>query len=109
MDYNKLIEDLRIANKDASEAMKGMNDGGTANLDSVFLQLPRAREIKVLEAIKEAGLHCRAKVKWNWIGYGYMITPTGVGQGNTRTKAVDVMRNELKDLGWDVTIFSQMD
>ena len=107
MDYEKLIEDLRTADSLASELIKGMDDGGSANLDSVFLKIPRLREKKVLEAIKSAGLYCRTKTEW--IGKGYMITPNGVGQGDTRTKAVEVMKDKLNELGWDVIIFHKSD
>lgn len=106
-DYNKLIEDLKAANKVASEAAAASDDGGTANLDSVFLTLPRAREVKVLEAIQTAGLYCRGKRKW--IGEGYRITPTSGGQGNKRAKGVEVMAKELRDRGWNALVFYKMD
>uniref|UniRef100_A0AAE9Q0J9 Uncharacterized protein n=1 Tax=Paenibacillus polymyxa TaxID=1406 RepID=A0AAE9Q0J9_PAEPO len=54
-------------------------------MDKVFLRLPRARETKVLEAIKEAGLYCRGKRRW--IGEGYMLS-VSKGQVNQRDKAV---------------------
>lgn len=79
--YEKLTADLLIANQAASEAIKNKSDGGTANLDAVFLTIKGARETLVLEAIKKAGLYCRGKRKW--IGQGYMLTPTGIGQGDT--------------------------
>lgn len=106
-DAQKLTADLKSANKAATEAMKGMNDGGSANLDSVFLTIPIVRETKVLDAIKQAGLYCRGKRKW--IGVGYFITPSGVGQGNTRYRAVQVMTKYLQDAGWDVITFSKAD
>ena len=107
MFYQKLTNDLKIANKLASESIKDMNDGGSANLDSVFLTISRRKESKVIDAIEKAGLYCSGKV--NWIGNGYMITPNGVGQGNTRTKAVQVMCKKLEELGWDVLIFHKSD
>ncbi|WP_315793214.1 hypothetical protein [Paenibacillus sp. BIC5C1] len=54
MNYTKLTDDLKQAQKAVTEAVAGTKDGGTANLDKVFLILPRAREVKVLEAIKAA-------------------------------------------------------
>ncbi|OMF35215.1 hypothetical protein BK133_10915 [Paenibacillus sp. FSL H8-0548] len=109
MDYAKLTNDLREANQIACEAVKDSDDGGTCNLDSCFLQIPRARETKVLDAIKAAGLYCRAKTLWGWIGRGYMIKPTSGGQGDKRTKAVEAMSKELKQRGWDVTTYYKMD
>lgn len=43
IDWNKLVDDLKIAKGIAEEASKG-EDGGTANLDYVYIKLPRARE-----------------------------------------------------------------
>jgi len=76
-------------------------------MDSVFLYLPRMREIKVLEAIKNAGLYCRKKT--NWIGMGYMISPVGCGQGNSRDRAQKAMLDSLKSDGYNVLGFYRMD
>jgi hypothetical protein len=103
MDWNKLVIDLKESNELAKAAADSVDDGGTCNLDSVFLRIPRRREEKVLQAIKDAGLYCRAKRKW--IGTGYMITPISGGQANKRSKAVEVMKKELNDRGWDVIGF----
>lgn len=103
----KLTEDLKAANQVASKAIEGMNDGGSANLDCVFLRVMRIRESKVLEAIRNAGLYCRKKTKW--IGQGYMIRPTGTGQGDTNYVAVRTMTAYLRDRGWDVLTFEKVD
>lgn len=107
MDWNKLVTDLREANAAAKAAADAVDDGGTANLDSVFLRLPRMREVKVLQAIKDAGLYCRAKREW--IGPGYMITPTSGGQGNKRARAVTEMCAQMRLRGWDVLAYRKVD
>lgn len=107
MDFKKLIRDLAEANAEAKAAADASDDGGTANLDAVFLRLPRQHEIKVLQAIKDAGLYCRGRRQW--IGQGYMITPTSCGQADKRAKAVTVMCGELTSRGWDVIAYRQMD
>lgn len=107
VNYKRLVFDLSMANTAAREAVEGMNDGGTANLDCVFLRIPHASESKVLAAIKESGLYCRTKTKW--IGNGYFITPTCAGQGDTRTRSVEVMKKYLVENGWDAMIYSRMD
>ncbi len=107
MDWNKLVTDLREADAVARAAADTIDDGGTANLDSVFLRLPRQREAKVLLAIIDAGLYCRAKREW--IGPGYMITPTSGGQGNKRAMAVTMMCDELRNRGWEVFPFRKVD
>jgi hypothetical protein len=106
-DDKKLTADLINANQLAFEAAGKVRDGGSANLDSVFLRVPRVREIKVLEAIKASVLYCRAKRRW--IGEGYMITPTSIGQGDKRAIAVQTMAKHLKEEGWDVLTYEQMD
>lgn len=104
--YDKLTKDLIEAREACIEAGKG-EDGGTANLDSVFLTLPRWREEKVLEAIRKAGLYSRCKTKW--IGEGYMISPIKCGQGNSRARAMEAMKKVLSKKGYDVLGFYQMD
>lgn len=106
MDYKKLQDTLKKAREASIEAGKG-EDGGTANLDCVFLRLPHARGDKVLEAIRNAGLYCRKKTKW--MGVGYMISPVGCGIANSRARAMEAMKKVLEDNGYDVTGYYQMD
>lgn len=104
--YNKLTKDLIEAREASVEAGKG-DDGGSANLDSVFLTLPHWREKQVLEAIQRAGLYCTSKTKW--IGEGYLISPVGCGQGNSRARAMKAMKKILDEKGYDVIGYYQMD
>lgn len=104
--YDSLAKDLIESRQASIEAGKG-DDGGTANLDSVFLGLPRWREDKVLEAIKKAGLYCTAKTQW--IGTGYLISPVGCGQGNSRARAMQAMKKILTDKGYDVLGYYRAD
>ncbi|WP_145333317.1 hypothetical protein [Paenibacillus xylanexedens] len=106
MDYNKLTEDLKAAHNASKDATEFTVDGGTANVDKVFLSLPRAREAKVLAAIKAAGLYCRGKRRW--IGDGYMLT-VSKGQGDVNTKAVTVFVAEMERRGYQVLAYRQMD
>jgi len=103
--YGKLENDLREAYKTAKDAATG-DDGGTANLDSTFLKLKGWREKKVLEAIENAGLYCRGKT--DWVGAGYMIN-TGGGQGNDRVRVRNKFKSILKEKGYHVLGFDQMD
>lgn len=106
MDYKKLEQDLIKAKEASIQAGTG-DDGGSANMDSVFLILPRAREKKVLEAIKNAGLFCRERI--HWVGSGYLIPPCGCGQGNSRNRAMEAMKQSLKDSGYEVLGFYKVD
>ena len=105
IDYKKLTADLIKAKAAAEEAGKG-EDGGTANLDTMTISLPRAREDKALASIKAAGLYA---VKHNWIGVRYFIYPPKCGQGNSRVRATEAMRDVMRDAGWDVLMFCKMD
>jgi len=107
MNWDKFIKDLRESNDLAKAAAEAIPDGGSANLDSVFLSVPRQSERKVLEAIRKAGLYCRSKRRW--IGEGYMINPNSGGQADKRCKAVTVMYKELAGRGWDVLTYRKVD
>ena len=105
--YHKLTESLIKASEAAKKAAESIDDGGTANLDSVFLMIPRAREDKVLEAISNAKLRCFGRTQW--IGSGFLIDPPVVGQGNKRAKAMVAMKDSLAGDGWSVLGFYKMD
>lgn len=104
-DYKKLTEDLIKARIAGEEAAKG-DDGGSANLDTMTIKLPRAREKKVIEAVGKAGLNCG---KIEWLGVRYFIYPPSCGQGNSRYRAVKAMTQFMRQTGWDVLTYCQMD
>ncbi len=104
--YEQLTADLIEAKEKGLKAQTG-DDGGTCNLDATFLTLKGWREEKVLEAIKNAGLHCRCKTRW--LGTGYMINLSNGNQGNDRTRIRDAFAKLLKLKGYDVIHFDQMD
>lgn len=107
IDYEKLLNDLIKAKEAAKVAAESGDDGGTANLDSLVLRLPGARETKVLETIRTAGLYCRKKREW--IGPGYFISHGYGGQGDRNARAVKAMDKSLTADGWKTDIFYQMD
>ena len=104
-DYKKLTEDLIKARIAGEEAAKG-DDGGTANLDTMTIKLPNARESKVIEAVEKAGLYTRGKREW--LGPRYFISGPG-GQGNSNYRAVKAMTQFMRQAGWDVVTYCQMD
>ncbi|ADZ84477.1 hypothetical protein [Cellulosilyticum lentocellum] len=106
IDYKKLTDDLVKAREAAEKAVTG-EDGGTANLDSLTLKLKGYREVKVIEAVKAAGLYTRGKREW--IGTRYFIGPPVGAQGNDRVRQVEAMYKVMEDLGYDVLMFCQMD
>lgn len=103
--YEQLTEDLKEAYQKSKKAVTG-DDGGTANLDSTFLILPRWNEKKTIKAINDAGLYCGSKI--HWIGNGYLIS-VGGGQGNDRVMARNAFSKYLKEKGYDVMHFDMID
>jgi hypothetical protein len=92
----------------AKEAAAKIDDGGTCNLDGVFLRIPRIREAKVLGAIQAAGL-VAVKMEHPWYRTGYLIGTPNVGQANKRYKAARTMYDHMKECGWDVSFYCQAD
>jgi hypothetical protein len=91
--YQALMNHLQLASRLAREAAGKVDDGGSANLDAIFVKLPRYNEDKTIEAIHQAGL---SGYKTTWIGgNGFMINPPAVGQGNKRAKAQEIMLDYL--------------
>jgi len=105
-DYKKLMEDLIEAKEKALESVAG-DDGGSANLDCLTISLPRLREEKVIETIEKSGL--RTSGKHSWIGQRYFIYAPYGSQGNDNTSQIEAMRDYLKEKGYDVLIYFQID
>ena len=105
MDYVKLKETLIKVREAAIESAKG-EDGGTANLDTITVELPHARETKVEQIASEAGLHAS---KTNWIGVRYFIFPPSCGQGNARVRATEAMKRVLNEAGYSTLMYCRMD
>ncbi len=105
MDYKKLTDDLIKAKEAAIEAAKG-KDGGTANLDTVTIELPRAREDKVHQAADAAGLNV---FKLNWFGPRYFVYPPACGMGDSRVRATEAMRDVLRDAGYRTMMYQKSD
>lgn len=101
IDWNKLVDDLKVAKSLAEEASKG-EDGGTCNLDFVYIKLPRAREKKVQEVFESAGLRT---YKFSYYGGTYYsIGGIRGGQGNANVRSTSAVREYLQQQGWDVGI-----
>lgn len=105
--YKKLAEDLTAALAYGLER-KGDDDGGTSNFDAPALSLPGWEKKKVEAAAKTAGLGCFVWNLWGSKSYVFSIRG-GVGQGLTRTRAAEAMREYLANLGYDATTYCQAD
>lgn len=105
----QLTEDLRCAARLAQTAAARVEDNGTCNLDGVFIRLPRLREAQVLAAVTAAGLRASKRENHSWYRTGYYIGPGVAGQANKRDAAATAMYDYLRDAGWDVSHYQQMD
>lgn len=105
--YKKLAEDLNAALAYGLER-KGDDDGGTSNFDAPSLYLPGWMRKKVEAAAEYAGLGCSVRNIRGSKSYVFGIR-NGVGQGYTRTKAAKAMRDYLKNLGYDASLYYQVD
>lgn len=105
--YAKLKADLAEALKIGRQAAEGHDDGGTCNLDSPALALPRWQEALVEQAAKEAGTHC---FKWKLYGSTmYVFATPSVGQANRNTIAAEAMTEFLKQRGYATFCYQQAD
>lgn len=96
------------ANGAGREAAGFVDDGGTCNLDGVFLRLPRFNEDKTLEVISASGLS-GFKHTSNYFGTGFLIGLYGVGQARKNEVAAETMYKFLAAKDYDVSQWQQMD
>lgn len=107
MDLVKLKADCEAARVLAMAAAAKSDDGGTANLDSTFLPLPKGVRFKpVMAAVQSAGL---AATLTHWMGRGLFISACSGGQGNRNYEANEALSESLRSAGWGVITYYQMD
>ena len=105
--YEALTLAIRQADEAAREIASKTDDGGTCNLDTVFLVLPRYNEERVEAAAKAAGCSARKTV---WMRTpGYFISHNGGGQADKRSAATEAMSQSLKANGFDSHVYYAMD
>jgi len=108
IDLPKLTADLAESQRLALMAAKASDDGGTCNMDGLFLRLPNVLEGAALAAIRAAGLSGH-KMKHTYYGIGYLISPRVPGQGNKRDRAASAMCKYMAVAGYDLSHWQQMD
>lgn len=106
--YAQLRDDLAAALAAGQQAEAGVpDDRGTCNFDCAAVCLPRWAAAKVERAAKDAGCACGT---WSSMGSGwYTFAPVTRGQGLARTKNAEAMADALQRLGYNVTMYYQMD
>lgn len=103
----KALTAALIKAKEAALLFADTEDGGTCNMDSPMLYLPRWRKADVEAAAAAADLRCCEFTGWGakmWI-----ICGGTYGQGNCRTTMAEAMYKSLKADGYEASMYYQMD
>lgn len=106
-EWKKFRAACQNAYHEAIEAARTIDDGGTCNMDAVFITWPRINETAFDMSIEGTGIS-GYKTKWMRTT-GVIINPPSVGQANKRSKAAEAMQKVFKDFGYDATMFYMMD
>lgn len=104
--YLKLVDDLKKA-AEAARPLADTEDGGTCNFDGLELELSRWNEDKTLAAIKAAGLSGHKTSVFRTPVY--VIIPPSGSKGNARTRQAEKMRDIMRDLGYNASVWYRMD
>lgn len=99
----KLIESIRKANQASINAASN-EDSGTCNMDTVVIDL------KDFAPNERKQLFASAYVDMtHYKGSAYFLFFTVLGQANNRTRMIKAAFESMKNDGYDVTIYYQMD
>jgi hypothetical protein len=98
--------------KEAADKFINVEDGGSCNLDSVVIRLPYWSKEKIKKANTLANgisIDSESTLSSTWFK-GYRWVNIGAsGQGDRRTKMVEAAAKELKNSGFDIRVYYQMD
>ena len=107
MDLKKLTTDLKDANAAAMQASTSGEDGGSCNLDSLYVTLPVRYSQKIAAAFEQAGMRLD---KRPFKGTSRFVGINHSGQGCLRTQGVEAASKLLQSRGWDCFhVWYQMD
>lgn len=104
----KLFEDTEQVNFEVSTEITNKDDGGTCNLDSVIIKLPYTLKKDVDEYNKIAVATLSEPLTGMYSGYRFLNFNTH-GQAALRTRYVEAYHKKMKNLGYNVSIYYQMD
>lgn len=99
----QLIEDMTACREIAKQAISGLSDGGTCNLDSPKLLGPKSINPAVEKILEEAGFSVFTDRQ------GAVINIGVGGQGHTRTKAAETFMKAMRERGYEMSMYYQMD
>lgn len=104
----ELAEAIIKANE-AARAADPEDDGGSCNFDNVCIKLPRWKQEDIDKVIELSGTRITEPLSSNfWKGYRWVST-LAHGQAHRRTKMKEAACKVLREAGFDVDMYYQMD
>lgn len=94
----ELVQHVKEAIAEGQKAADTVDDGGTCNMDTLTIYLPRTR----MASMEELGIS-RYKLRDSF------AISCSFGQADKNTKGVRAAADYLKTKGWDAGVWYQMD
>lgn len=107
-DFTVIHEDFQDAQHKACELFGEAEDGGTCNLDSVLINVSGIHQKTIDDFNRTTLIIINHRLSGIWKGYAY-VGFSLYGQGNRRTKMMESIYQHLKNLGYPVASYYQMD
>ena len=101
------LADALCKSAEIAKPFGSTEDGGTCNFDSLELHLHGYREMETLKAAEMAGL--RAWTTKIFKTKVYVVSVPVGRQGNARTRQAESMKKTMQELGYDASVYYQMD
>lgn len=106
IDFDKLERDIALAQKEADK-YRNMDDGGTCNFDTVTIFLGRKSKNK-MNNISQLDWSLIPVDSKYWSGYWFVFFNVN-GQANRRSEMMEAAGKKMRELGWDVKMYYEMD
>lgn len=104
----RLTEALAAARDAARQEALNSDDGGTANLDTCLLIVPRVSAAVIQAAAQAAGVRVDRKERTRWWPACWWVW-VHEGQGSMRTRMAEAAKAALEAHGFESSVWYQMD
>lgn len=103
----KLVKALKIANE-AAIAADRPDDGGSCNMDTATIKLFRWTQAEIIEVKRLSGIEIGDPLTGFFRNYRFVFFNTN-GQADRRSRMANAAYKSLKEQGYDVMFWQQMD
>ena len=104
------IDQIKTAMNKADEAIEGCEDNGTCNFDMAMIKKESTfTYAEIIEIFNECGIRADKMSEWSRHYSGYIGLPNYKGQGERNTKWAKTFADSLKEQGFTVSMYYQMD